>query len=252
MTSDTRRPDGADGAHRDERLVEHLKLVYHVARQMKRTISANVEYDELVSLGTLGLMNAIDSFDAARGVAFSTFAVPCIRGAILEGLRDQDHVPRSIRRRARQMAGAREALSLALGRPPEEPELAEHLGIPIEMLWRWKRDCDIVTELSLDDTPSDEDGAGGTMEERVAAGDGSEVEDTITREQEAAILVGALKELKDQERIVLALYYHEELKMREIAEVLDLTESRVSQIRSRALTKLRKRLAVLRPGEAIA
>ena len=105
-------PGGAmEPAARDRLLTEHLGLVHHVARQLSRRLAVEFDFDELVSAGTIGLMNAVDSFDPGRGLAFSTFAAPRIRGAILDELRRQDHVPRSIRRKSRDISAAREALT---------------------------------------------------------------------------------------------------------------------------------------------
>jgi RNA polymerase sigma factor FliA len=131
-----------DPAARERLLAEHLGLVHHVARQMSRTLAVRADFDELVSSGTIGLMNALDSFDPARGLAFSTFAAPRIRGAILDELRRQDHVPRSIRRKTREIATAREALGRTLGRAPEDREIAAHLGVDLQTLWRWQSDVE--------------------------------------------------------------------------------------------------------------
>src|SRR5690606_38712270 len=120
---------------RDRLLNEHLGLVHHVARQLSRSLAADTDFDELVSAGAIGLMNALDSFDTSRGLAFSTFAAPRIRGAILDELRRQDHIPRSIRRKSRDIAGARESLTLSHGIPPDDQVLASHLGIELDTLW---------------------------------------------------------------------------------------------------------------------
>src|ERR1044071_9479205 len=114
-----------DAVARETLLKEHLSLVHHVARQLPRSLAAPADFDELVSCGTIGLMSALDAFDASRGLAFSTFAVPRIRGAILDELRRQDHVPRSIRRKTREISAARETLMRALGRAPEDKEVAD-------------------------------------------------------------------------------------------------------------------------------
>jgi RNA polymerase sigma factor for flagellar operon FliA len=125
-----------DAAARQALLQENLSLVHHVARQLSRALAAPADFDELVSCGTIGLMNALDAFDASRGHAFSTFAVPRIRGAILDELRRQDHVPRSIRKKTRDISAARETLTRIFGRPATDKELAEHLGIDLPTLWR--------------------------------------------------------------------------------------------------------------------
>jgi len=235
---------------RDALLEANLSLVYHVARQLSKVLSTKVEFDELVSYGTMGLMTALDAFDVKRGLAFSTFAVPRIRGAILDELRRQDHVPRSVRRKARQIAGARETLSRLFNREPEDAELAVHLGIDVDTFWKWQADSESAVQISLDQSIGEHDGEVVNGFEALTTANERTIEDDLTREQEVGILTRALEKLKPQERLVLALYYHEELKMHEIATVLRITESRVSQIRSKALAKLQCELAPLRTGRA--
>src|SRR3954454_14971462 len=126
-----------DDTARDVILSENLNLVHHVARQLSRSLAVEADFDELVSAGTIGLMTAVKAFDPRRGLAFSTFAVPRIRGSILDELRRQDHVPRSVRRKARDISRAREHLMRELGRMPEDPELALQLGTDVQTLRRW-------------------------------------------------------------------------------------------------------------------
>ena len=240
---------GNDGA-RDRLLEEHLGLVHHVARQVSRTLAVRADFDELVSAGTIGLMTALEGFDASRGLAFSTFAAPRIRGAILDELRKQDHVPRSIRRKTREMSAAREAWMRAHGRGPDDRELAEQLGIDMDTLWRWQADVEGAHHIPLDRAPGERENNAPTPAEMLSSGEDSEIEDSLTHEQEVSHLKDAILRLKDQERVVLSLYYFEELKLHEIAKVLELTESRVSQIRSKALSKLRVDLKPLRGSVA--
>jgi RNA polymerase sigma factor for flagellar operon FliA len=229
---------------RDALLRDNLSLVHHVARQLARGLAADADVDELVSAGTMGLMSALESFDVGRGLAFSTFAVPRIRGAILDELRRQDHVPRSVRRKTRSIAAARETLTRTLGRAPALSELAVALGVDAETLWRWQADVEGAVHVPLDRTATDRDGA--TVTPADVLGNGEELtDDRLTREEGVALLREALLGLKDQERTVLSLYYFEELKAREIAEVLGVSESRISQIRSKALALLREVLAPL-------
>jgi RNA polymerase sigma factor for flagellar operon FliA len=259
MTDPTPNPNHADlwrafaegdPAAREALLVEHLSLVHHVARQLARTLSARTDLDELVSAGTIGLMEALEGFDPARGLAFSTFAVPRIRGAILDELRRLDHVPRSVRRKTRDIAGAREALTQALGRVPEDRELAEHLEVDLETLWRWQSDVQSAVQISLDRSASDAHDRAPSPAELLAEDDRDAIDDHLTLSQEGAILRQAILRLTERERTVLSLYYYEELKLHEIAAILELTESRVSQIRTKALGKLRAELAPLRAGDA--
>ncbi len=233
---------------RDALLRENLSLVHHVARQLARGLAADADIDELVSAGTMGLMSALESFDVRRGLAFSTFAVPRIRGAILDELRRQDHVPRSVRRKTRSIAAARESLTRSLGRAPEASEVASTLGVDAETLWRWQADVEGAMQVPLDRTASSRDGM--TLSPADFLGSGEELADErLTREEQVMMLREALLGLRDQERTVLSLYYFEELKAREIAEVMGVSESRISQIRSKALSQLR---GVLAPLQAIA
>jgi RNA polymerase sigma factor FliA len=231
---------------RQQLLSEHLGLVYHVARQLCRAKQMDVEVDELVSAGTLGLIEAFNNFDLSRGLAFSTFAAPRIRGAMLDELRRQDHVPRSVRRRARDMNTATEALTRELGRSPDQTQVANRMGIDLNTLFRWQAEGDngrfIPLERTVDGAPP---GSRIPLEHLMTSTD-DEIEERITAGQEVARLRDALLTLPEQERNVLTLYYFEELKLHEIAVLLGVSESRVSQIRAKAITRLRKGLSTLR------
>ncbi|HUX32336.1 MAG TPA: FliA/WhiG family RNA polymerase sigma factor [Gemmatimonadaceae bacterium] len=240
-----------DSSARDALLNEHLTLVYHVAQQVCGMLSTRHELDELVSYGTLGLISALDSFDILRGLAFSTFAVPRIRGAILDELRRQDHVPRSVRRKMRALAGARETLSQTYGRRATDAEVAVYLGIDAATLCRWSAAATRSSKVSIDESTTTDDGQTVISFDELSTIGELTVEDEMTHNQEIRIMTEVLKELNDQERHVLVLYYHEELKMHEVADVLGVTESRVSQIRTRALAKLRQRMAPLRGATAM-
>ncbi|HEX2189979.1 MAG TPA: FliA/WhiG family RNA polymerase sigma factor [Longimicrobiaceae bacterium] len=232
---------------RERLLTEHLGLVHHVARQLSRTLTVDADFDELVSAGSMGLMNALDNFDPSRGLAFSTFAAPRIRGAILDEMRRQDHVPRSVRRRSREIAAAREALMRVLGRAPEDREVAEHLGIDLPTFWRWTDDLEGSTLVALDHRPGGErEGKALAPAEFLAGQTHEDIEERLNGDEEARILREAIARLREQERIVLTLYYFEELKLHEIATILGLTESRVSQVRSKAVARLRGELGPLR------
>jgi RNA polymerase sigma factor for flagellar operon FliA len=235
---------------RQKLLNGHLGLVYFVARQVAAGLAAEVEYDELVSAGTLGLMSALESFDPGRGLAFSTFAAPRIRGAVLDELRRQDHVPRSIRRKTRQINAATEAIGRRVSGKATDKEIAAQLGVDVDTLWRWQADIEGAVQVSLDRSTHSDDDASPSKGETLTADDTDDVEQKITLDQEVSCLRDAIETLGKQERTVLALYYFEDLKLHEIATVLDLTESRVSQIRSKALNNLRTKLAPLRENVA--
>jgi len=208
----------------------------------------DAELDELVSAGTIGLMDAIDNFDPSRGLAFSTFAAPRIRGSVLDDLRRRDHVPRSIRKKRREIGRAREKLQAELDRAPTDKEIAQKMGIELVKLWRWQRETEQAAQVSLDRQMDTRSGRGATPKEILVGDDGLEIEEQLNRQEEIQILRDEILNLKEQERIVLSLYYFEELKLHEIATMLGVTESRISQIRSKAIAGLRERLAHLREG----
>lgn len=237
-----------DAQGREQLMAAHLSLVYHVARGVHRRLGGAVELDELVSAGTLGLAEAIDRFDPNRGLAFSTYAVPRIHGAIVDELRRLDHVPSSIRRRARALGATQAGLAHDLGRTPMARETAVRMGVDVETVSRWQADAASTAMLRLDDPMpgTGEQGEVRTLGESLAASDGMEVEARLTREQELAHLRAALLELPDVERRVLTLYFLEELKLQDIARVLEVTESRVSQIKQKAMGRLRAALAPMR------
>jgi RNA polymerase sigma factor for flagellar operon FliA len=232
-------------ADRQALLVSHVGLVHHVARQLARRLSTEAQLDELVSAGSLGLIQAVDSFDPKRGLAFSTYAVPRIRGAILDELRRLDHVSRGVRRRAREVSQARSALGTALGREPSEAELSKSMHVPASVLRQWELELQGAALASLDQ-PVRSDHPGSTLGDAIMDDRFDSVEETLTQQQELARVRDAIAGLKEQERTVLALSFYEELKLQEIAQVLGLSVCRISQIRTAALARLRVKLSGLR------
>ncbi len=231
---------------RQQLLSEHLGLVYHVARQLCRAKQMDTELDELVSAGTIGLIEAFNNFDLSRGLAFSTFAAPRIRGAMLDELRRQDHVPRSVRRRSRELHRATEDLTRELGKSPDQNQLAGRMGIDLPTLFRWQSEGDNSRFIPLERTvEGSHNGSRIPMEHLIASSD-SDIDDRLTMGQEVTRLRASLLALPEQERNVLTLYYFEELKLHEIAALLSVSESRVSQIRAKAIARLRKSMASLR------
>ncbi len=230
---------------REAFLTQHFGLVHHVARQMANRLSTQADLDELISAGSVGLVQAVDSFDRKRGLSFSTYAVPRIRGAILDELRKQDHVPRNVRRRTRDLSRARDVLTHTLRRKPSEVEMARVLQVPTEMVRRWELDAEGAAVASLDQSIRAEYG-GATLGDTITDDREPSVDDVLTQEQEIERLKVAIGMLKEQERTVLALNFFEELKLQEIATVMGLSVCRISQIRTAALIKLRNALSYLR------
>ena len=222
---------------------QHVGLVHHVARQLARRLHDKIDLDELVSAGAIGLMQAAASYEPARGLTFSTYAVPRIRGSMLDELRRHDHMSRGARRKARSIAGARETLVHRLGREPRSPEIARELNVSVATLQQWEMDVDGAVEVSLDVAPRAlRDEGQVTAAGAIADESAPSVDDRLTQEQRVALLGVAIRGLRGQERTVLALYFYEELTLQEIAHVLGLSASRISQIRGEALDKLRRYL----------
>jgi RNA polymerase sigma factor FliA len=230
---------------RNRLVVRHMPLVYHFAGRMRARTGGALDPDELVSAGMVGLLGAVTSFDPDRGYRFSTYAAARIRGAMLDELRRRDLAPRSVRRRERQMERAARRLAQDLDRRPDPPELARVLGVDMQTLWRWKWDVDRSRPVSLSRVAAPGDARmAGLEREPVQEGEG--VEDRLTREAEVRRLRQELACLKERERLVIELYDMGALTLREIAARLGVTESRVSQIRTRALSRLRDRMRGLR------
>lgn len=237
--------DGADWA-RDELLAEHAGLVHREAIRLHQQRPYALEQADLVGAGMVGLMEAVQSFDLSRGLAFSTFATPRIRGAIIDHLRAWDALPRSARRRERMLTRGREALAAKLGRAPSAVELAEHLEVDTGTVHGWEADAMRGVQVSLDASVGCGDGGEQHLGAVIPGSDGDAVLEELNREEELEVLRRALAGLPERERRVLSLYYLEELTLKEIGALLGVTESRVSQIRSAVLAKLRDSLGRLR------
>jgi RNA polymerase sigma factor for flagellar operon FliA len=225
---------------RAQLLTRHLGLVHHVAREVSRRIPT-IELGELVSAGALGLMKALDSFDLSRGLAFSTYAVLRIRGAILDDLRSRDSTPRSVRVKRRRLESVAAALEVRLGRAPTAKEVADRLGIDLATYWKWK---DAVGSYAEVEAPRPSKGRRLSRDaENHADPSATSAPQQLVDSEHVAHLRQLIARLPEQQRRVLALYYYEELNLRQVGEVLKVSESRVSQIRSQALRRLKAELA---------
>lgn len=224
-----------------KRLLEtYLPLVRNVAARMAMGFPRSVELSDLINTGVIGLIEAFGHFDPDRGVKFETYAVPRIRGAILDELRALDWVPRSTRARSREIDRATTALENKLGRPPEKTELAKQMQITVEELHVALDDVSSTSMLSLDEIVyPDDDNRQVPRIETIGDKTGNSILGEIEKGELRSFLVVAMDRLTDQEKLVIALYYFEELTLKEIGEVMSISESRVSQIHTRAVKKLR-------------
>ena len=229
-----------DADARAQLLDKYLGLVHHAAREFAARTPA-LELGDLLGAGTLGLMRALDTFDLSRGLAFSTYAMTRIRGSILDDLRARDWTPRSVRAKSRQHAAAVARLERQFGRAPKPREIAGELGIDLPTYWTWLSTMEGTSIVSIHESPV-ADNDGGTLEETLDNPEAVLPGDDVEAEEQRELLRAAIAELPDKERKVLALYFFEELTLKQIGEVLKLTESRVCQIRTQTLRKLRSRL----------
>ena len=223
---------------RDHLIVSYAPLVKFVAGRVGAGLPASVDPADLVSSGVLGLIDALERFDPQRGVKFETFATPRIRGAIYDGLRELDWVPRSVRSRAREVERAMTSFEAVHGRGPSDDELADELGIDRERLGQWLSAIASTTvgplERALD--------AGA--EPRALSGEVPIVPSTVVEEREVRQLMRAeIDKLPEREKLVLSLYYDEGLTLAQISRVLGVSESRVPQLHSKSVLHLRARLS---------
>ena len=222
-------------------LMEHYRyLVRYTAERLHTKLPGKVELDDLISSGTFGLMDAIDAFDPGRGVKFETYCSPRIRGSILDELRSMDWVPRLVRARAHQLSRAKQSLEAHLGRKPRKEELAEEMDMDITDFERLQQDADAVGIVSLDSQYGDDEGEKDIREIDIIRDRKSE--DPPIEAQKRDLKELLTKGLTRAERLIVVLYYYEEMTMKEIGATLDLSESRVSQMHSAILDRLKGQL----------
>ncbi|MBX7167691.1 MAG: FliA/WhiG family RNA polymerase sigma factor [Pirellulales bacterium] len=228
------------------RLVEqYLPLVKYNGERIWARLPEGVELDDLISAGVFGLMDAIDSFDLSRGVKFETYCVPRIRGAMLDELRTMDWVPRLVRSKASKLNEATKSLEAKCGRSPTEAELAEYMSISVEELEKMILDANAVNLISLNKKWYETDSYKDVREIDIL--EDKKGEDPTRRIQKADLMRLVTKGLNRNERLIIILYYYEELTMKEIGATLDLSESRVSQMHSSIVQRLQNQLARRRP-----
>jgi RNA polymerase sigma factor for flagellar operon FliA len=222
-----------------DRLIEHYSpLVKFVAGRIGAGLPSSVDPGDLVSAGVFGLIDAVERFDPERGVKFETFAVPRIRGAVFDGLRSLDWVPRSVRSRAREVEAAFSELEGKLGRAPTDDEISSHLKISGAEFQKWLSSIATTTVGPLDRALA----AGA--EPRSLIGDTPESPGSVVEESDLRRIVRQeVLRLPEREKLVMSFYYDEGLTLAEIGSVLGVTESRVSQIHTKAVLHLRARLA---------
>ena len=228
-------------AVREQLIVEYAQLVKLVAGRLSMYLGYNVEYEDLVSYGIFGLIDAIDKFDMAKNVKFETYASLRIRGEILDQIRKMDWIPRTVRQRQRKMDEAIKQIEMRTGKTATDEQLAQELGLSEEELNSWQSQMMVTNVVSLNEF--EENGSGPEpMMDTSQKSHFAQPEEVVEAEELKIVLAEALELLTEKERRVIELYYYEELTLKEISRILEVSESRVSQLHTKGLLKMRKKM----------
>lgn len=223
---------------REQLILEYANVVNLVAGRLSVYLGYTVEYDDLVGYGIFGLIDAIDKYDMTKNVKFETYASLRIRGSILDQIRKMDWIPRTLRQKQKRMDAAVAKLESELGRTATQQEIADELNISIEEYENWKSEAEFTNLISLDDYL--EQGSEGRMETFGAKF--QQPENAVQKQELKEMLVEALKTLTEKEQKVITFYYYEELTLKEISQILSVSESRISQLHTKALQKIKTQL----------
>ncbi|TML29011.1 MAG: RNA polymerase sigma factor WhiG [Actinobacteria bacterium] len=240
------RVNKGDKALRDRLILTYAPLVKYVAGRLGSGLPAHVDEGDLVSYGLLGLIGAIERYDSERDVKFETYAIARIKGSIIDELRAMDWVPRSVRARARDIERTIAELERKLRRAPTDEEIAEKLGISQDELEESLTDISRSSIAALDELWTVSSGGGGDQVALIDTIEDTEAPDpqgSLSQTEVKEAIGEAIARLPEREKLVVTLYYYEELTLREIGEVLGVTESRVSQLHTKAILRLKARLS---------
>jgi len=227
----------------DKLIIEYSPLIKYIAHRIAMRLPPHIELDDLISSGVIGLIDAIEKYNPDKDTQFKTYAEIRIRGAILDELRSQDWVPRSVRQKASTLSNAYADLEQKLGRPADDHEVAAAMDISIEEFHELLRQAAGQAILSIEDLGGvSKDGEKRDLMEVIAGTKETDPETLARLEEIRSIIAQAIDMLPEKERLVVSLYYYEELTMKEIGEVLGITESRISQIHTKCVFRLRAKL----------
>lgn len=224
---------------REKLITEYAPLVKVVAGRLSMYLGYNVEYEDLVSYGIFGLIDAIDKFDLGKDVKFETYASLRIRGSILDQIRKMDWIPRTVRQKQKKIEEAIKNVEARTGRSALDDEIALELGIAEEELNEWQSQLKVTNVVSLNEFV--EQGGEPVMDARNNS-HFAQPEETVQEEELKKVLAETMELLTEKERKVILLYYYEELTLKEISSILEVSESRVSQLHTKALLKMRKKM----------
>jgi len=226
---------------REKIIIEYAGLVKLVAGRLSMYLGNNVDYDDLVGYGIFGLIDAIDKYDYTKGYKFETYASLRIRGAILDQIRKMDWIPRSIRQKQKKLENVYKSLETKYGREINDEEVAQELDISVEELENWQNQTKITNIISLDEFL--EQGSESKNEQYFAT-TFDQPDKIVERQELKEMLIKALDSLTEKEKMVITLYYYEELTLKEISKILEVSESRISQLHTKALQKMKKILGM--------
>ncbi|MCL2199614.1 MAG: FliA/WhiG family RNA polymerase sigma factor [Defluviitaleaceae bacterium] len=226
-------------ALKEKLILHYAPLVKYVAGRLLVHIGQHVEFDDLVGYGIFGLIDAIDKYDNAKGVKFETYASFRIRGAIIDHIRRMDWVPRTLRQKNKQLEQAYTKLEDELGRQPTDEELAEKLELSVEEAQDLMRKSSVLSLVSLDDYMEQNYESSFTS---LVANRVDSPEEQTERQERKAMLADAISKLTEKEKLVITLYYFEDLTLKEISSIMKVSESRISQIHTKAITRLQGKL----------
>ena len=226
---------------REQLIIEYAQLVKLVAGRLSMYLGHNVEYDDLVSYGIFGLIDAIDKFDLEKNVKFETYASLRIRGAILDQIRKMDWIPRSVRQRQRKIDEAMKQIEMRTGKTASDEELAKQLGLTDEELCSWQTQLKVNNVVSLNEF---EENGPEPMIDSAHPVRFSQPEEVVEEAELKEKLAESLELLTEKERRVIELYYYEDMTLKEISKILEVSESRISQLHTKALNKMRKKMGV--------
>ncbi|MDX2494457.1 MAG: FliA/WhiG family RNA polymerase sigma factor [Desulfuromusa sp.] len=226
-------------AEREKMIESHLSLVDFLVDRMMSQVPAFVSRDDIRSAALMGLMDASNRFDPRRGVLFKTFAERRIRGAVFDEVRRMDWFSRSLREKQSRLSKVTDSLGKKLGRAPEDPELAEELDMSLDNFRELQLQVSQLGTISLNESLDNDEDSGKTFIDNLEDSKQASVQERMEANELTGELAGYLEQLSEKERLVVALLYYEELSQKEISEVLELSEGRISQLHSQALGKLK-------------
>ena len=235
-------PSKLTAQQKDKLIMEYAPLIKFIAQKIAVRLPANIELDDLISSGVIGLMDAIEKYDPTRDNKFKTYAEFRIRGSILDELRAQDWVPRSVRDKAKMLDRALIELEAGLGRSATDDEIAERLGCSLEDFYDLLNQVKPVSVLSIDDAATFSNVDKKSILNLLESCKLSNPFNQLNMKSVKEIVATAIEELPERQRLVLSLYYYEDLNLKEIGRVLRVTESRVSQLHAQAISRLRAKL----------